>query len=290
MLYCKPMIFSQKLHTAIQKNNSLLCIGLDSDIDFIPKHLLSEQFPLYTFNKAIINTTHDLVSSYKFNSAFYEGEGARGVEQLKMTFDYLRRTYPDIPTILDAKRGDIENSNKGYVRFAFEYLGADSLTLHPYLGKKSLEPFLNMKEKGFFILCKTSNEGSGELQNLPLEDGELYKKLAEKVAKEWNGNGNCMLVAGATYPQELKEIRAIVGDMMLLVPGIGKQGGDLQAILSNGLNAQKEGLIIHAGRSIIFASDKEDFAEKARGEGEKLREEINRIINTSNTYPRNKIQ
>lgn len=278
MLYFTTMTFSEKLHNAIRKNNSLLCIGLDSDKELIPKHLLSEQFPLYTFNKAIIDATHDLVSSYKFNSAFYEGEGVSGIEQLKMTCDYLKNAYSDIPTILDAKRGDIENSNKGYVKFAFEYLGVDSITLHPYLGKKSLEPFLSMKEKGFFILCKTSNEGSGELQNAFVDGRELYKILAEKVAKEWNANGNCMLVAGATYPQELKEIRAIVGNMTLLVPGIGKQGGGLHEVLINGLNSQKEGLIIHAARSIIFASNLEDFAEKARGEGERLREEIQKII------------
>ncbi len=259
------MNFQEKLDKIVKKNNSLLCVGLD-------------QY-LFSFNKKIIKQTYDLVCAYKPNSAFYEAQGAEGIQELKLTCDYLRKNYPEIPIILDAKRGDIGNSNQGYINYAFDYLGADAITLHPYLGKESLEPFLKLKDKGFFILCRTSNPGSGELQDLKvlqtlhgrgqIGNKSLYLHIAIKVAREWNESGNCMLVIGATYQKELAEIRRLVGDMTLLVPGIGMQGGDVETTIKSGLNSKKAGLIINSSRGIIFALN-------PRSEAKKLRDEINR--------------
>lgn len=269
------MTFQQKLDAIIQKNNSLVCVGLDSNLDKIPQFLQQEQFPLFEFNKAIIDSTHDLVCTYKLNSAFYEAEGDRGVLQLKMTCDYLKEKYPEIPILLDAKRADIGNTNNGYVSFAFEYIGSDAITLNPFPGREGLKPFLDQKDKGCIIWCKSSNPGSEEFQNLLVDKEPLYKIIARKVAGEWNTFGNCLLVVGATYPEELAEIRKIVGDMTLLVPGIGAQGGNVEKIIKAGLNSQKMGMIVNSSRGIIFAGSGEDFAQKAREEAIKLKDEIN---------------
>lgn len=276
------MNFQEKLDKIVKKNKSLVCVGLDSDIAKIssPSQL--------SFNKTIIEATHDLVCSYKLNTAFYEAIGYEGVNALKDTCDYLVKKYPEIPIIIDAKRADIGNTNTGYVQFVFTYLGADAVTLHPYLGEEAIRPFLEMKDKGIIILCKTSNPGSDEFQNLPvmvrqahhdktvtlsLTKGEapLYQYLAYQVANKWNRNKNCLLVVGATYPDELSQVRKIVGDMTLLIPGIGAQGGDLEATLKAGLNSKKQGLIINSSRGIIFAKNPRDEAMK-------LRNEINKII------------
>ncbi len=272
------MTFQDKLNNIIEKNNSLVCVGLDTDIEKIPHHLKKEDYSIFEFNKEIINATHDLVCAYKPNSAFYEALGDRGVRELKMTCDYINQNYPKIPIILDAKRADIGNTNNGYIKYAYEYVGADAITLNPYLGKDALQPFLNLKEKGSIILCKTSNSGAGEFQDLKVEDKQLYKIIAEKVATEWNAKSNCLLVVGATYPQELNEVRQLVGDMTILVPGIGAQGGDLEKTIKAGLNSKKSGLIINSSRAIIYASSGEDFAEKAGEETKKLRDEINKYI------------
>jgi orotidine-5'-phosphate decarboxylase len=253
----------------------LLCVGLDPDLSKIPVHLEKEKNPIFSFNKGIIDATHHLVCAYKPNSAFYEAYGENGIFQLKMTFDYLKEKYPEIPVILDAKRADIGSTNKGYVQFAFEYLNADAITLHPYLGKEALKPFLDNADKGCFILCKTSNPGAGEFQNLKAGGKPLYKVVAEKVATDWNKNQNCMLVVGATYPKELLEVRKIIGDITILVPGVGAQGGDIESTLKNGLNSKKKGLIISSSRGIIYASSGKNFAEKAREEVVKLNEGIN---------------
>lgn len=257
------MNFQQKLDKIIKKNNSLVCVGLDSDMTKV-------KYSQFEFNKSIIDKTYDLVCSYKINSAFYEAVGAKGIDELKMTCDYLKAKHPIMPIIIDAKRADIGNTNIGYVKFVFDYLGADAITLHPYLGKKAIEPFLQKKDKGIIILCKTSNIGSGELQDLIINGEPLYQIVAQKVAKEWNVNKNCLLVVGATYPKELKEVRKIVGDMTLLIPGIGKQGGSVEETIKAGLNSQKSGLIINSSRGIIFT-------KKPREEVEKLRGEINRF-------------
>ncbi len=292
------MSFQTKLDQSISKNNSLVCVGLDSEISKLPESIKNKENPQFEFNKAIIDATHDLVCAYKPNTAFYEAYGDRGVRELKMTCDYLNENYPDIPVILDAKRADIGNTNNGYIKFAYEYLGVDAITLHPYLGREALQPFLDLKDKGSIILCKTSNLGSDELQNLYVNktlperkfgQAAIYAKrenpdtLCEHIAKivshTWNTNQNCFLVVGATYSHDLAKIRELVDDMTLLVPGIGAQGGDVEETVKAGLNSKNAGLIINSSRGIIFASSGEDFAEKARAETEKLRDEINRFRN-----------
>lgn len=270
------MTFQQKLEAIARKNNSLVCVGLDSDMTKLPQKIRSMENPQYEFNKAIIDATADFVCAYKPNTAFYEAEGSDGIKQLKLTTDYLKRTYPEIPIILDAKRADIGNTNEGYVTYAFEWLGADAITLHPYLGKEALKPFLEQKEKGLFILCRTSNPGAGELQDLPINGKPLYQIVAENITKEWNHNNNCGLVVGATYPSELEIVRHIVGDgIPLLIPGIGAQGGDTEKTVKAGLDSNGMNAIINSSRGIIFASSGEDFAQKAAEEAKKLRDEIN---------------
>jgi len=270
------MAIIDKLNSIIAKNNSLACVGLDSEIKKIPSHLQNNPTPQFTFNKAIIDATHDLVCAYKPNSAFYEARGVKGIEELKMTCDYIKTNYPEMIIILDAKRADIGNTNEGYASFCFDYLGVDAVTVHPYFGKEAVAPFLKRADKGAIILCRTSNPGAGEFQDLKIGDRQLYKIVAEKVTKEWNTNGNCFLVIGATYPEELAEVRKIAGEMTFLVPGIGAQGGDVEKTVKAGLNSQKAGMIINSSRGIIFASSGEDFAQKARKETIKLKEEINK--------------
>lgn len=270
------MTFQQKLNQAIEKNNSLVCLGLDSDINKLPEFLKSNPNPQFEFNKAIIGATHDLICAYKPNSAFYEALGDKGLKELKMTCDYLNQNFPYVPIILDAKRADIGNTNNGYIKYAYDYLEVDAITLSPYLGREAIQPFLNLIDKGSIILCKTSNQGAGELQDLKINGKPLYLTIAQKVTNEWNANNNCMLVVGATYPEELTTIRHSIRDMTILVPGIGVQGGDLEKTLKAGLNSQKSGLLINSSRGIIFASSKQDFAQKAREQAQKLREEINK--------------
>jgi orotidine-5'-phosphate decarboxylase len=227
------------------------------------------------FNKAVIDATADLVCAFKPNSAFYEARGAAGIGELKQTCDYIRQHYPAIPIILDFKRGDIGNTNEHYAAFAFDYLGVDAVTVQPYQGQAAVQSFLNRKDKGIIVLCKTSNEGSGEFQDLETDGGKLYLKVAEQVAQSWNVSGNCLLVVGATYPQELADVRKIVGDLTLLVPGVGAQGGDVEATLKAGLNADGRGLIINSARAILYASNGDDFAEAARQAATATRDEIN---------------
>lgn len=290
------MTFQHKLNAITQKNNSHVCIGLDSDLEKLPEFIKSREYPQFQFNKAIIDATFDLVCAYKPNTAFYEALGERGVRELKMTCDYIHEKYPDIPIILDAKRADIGNTNFGYVKYCFDYLRSDALTLHPYLGEEALRPFLDLADKGIFVLCKTSNPGSGEFQDIyviPNKGGNqsdpsatsqtdkansepLYKYICKKVVNSWNQKGNCMLVVGATYPEEMADIRRAAGDMTFLIPGIGPQGGDLEKTVKAGLNSQKAGIIINSARAIIFASNGQDFAQKARQEAANLRDEINK--------------
>ncbi len=270
------MNFIAKLNKAVERNDTLVCLGLDSALSKLPAHLKDDPTPIFSFNKAIIDATHDLVCAYKPNTAFYESLGASGIEQLKQTCDYLTATYPEVPIILDAKRGDIGNTNDGYIDFAFDYLQADAITLHPYLGQESLAPFLAKADKGIVILCRTSNPGAGEFQDLKIDGKTLYQTVATHVANDWNANDNCLIVVGATYPDELAEIRTIVGPKMpILVPGIGAQGGDIKAVMKAGIGGDKRGLIINSSRAIIFASNETDFAERAREETLKLQTQIN---------------
>lgn len=269
------MNFNVKLKQISHKNNSLLCIGLDSDFEKIPHHLKKRKNPLFEFNKAIIEATVSHVCAYKPNPAFYEALGKDGIEQLKLTLDYLKINFPDIPVILDAKRADIGNTNKGYVKYAFEYLQADAITLHPYLGSEALKPFLDLKDKGIFILCRTSNPGAGEFQDLKYDGKFLYEVVAKNVINNWNYNGNCGLVVGATYPEELNIVRQIIGDMPMLLPGVGAQGADLEKTVKCGVDNQGQNAVINSSRNIIFASNNVDFALKAANEAENLKKSIN---------------
>lgn len=290
------MNFQQKLENLIQKNNSLLCIGLDTDINKIPKHLLEKEDSVFEFNKTIIDKTHDLVCSYKLNIAYYSAEGLKGLESLIKTIRYIHDRYSNTPVILDAKRADVGHTSEAYAKEVFEQINADSVTVNPYLGFDAVEPFLKYKDKGVIILCRTSNPGASDFQDLLVtpdvsigihirsgnvaphrENGlPLYLKVAKKIV-EWDKKyGNCLMVVGATWPREMKKIREIAKDMFFLVPGIGTQGGDLENTLKNGLTKNKSGLIIHSARAIIYASNGEDFAEKARQKAIKMRDEINR--------------
>ena len=271
------MTFQEKLDEIVKKNNSLVCVGLDSDFNKIPEHLKSKENAVFEFNKAIIDATHDLVCAYKPNSAFYEARGEEGIKDLKMTFDYINNKYSEVFTIVDAKRADIGNTNDGYAKYAFDFLKADGITLHPYLGREAMGPFLQREDKAAIILCRTSNKGAGEFQDIVSKEGEMmYKIVAKKVTEEWNKLGNCMMVIGATYPEELAEVRKIAGDMTFLVPGVGAQGGDVEKTVKAGLNSEGAGMIINSSRGIIFASSDSDFAEVARQEAKKLKEEINK--------------
>lgn len=267
------MDFRSKLTTIWDKNNSLLCVGLDPDTAKFPAGF---EGGLFDFNKAIIDATADLVCAFKPNSAFYEAHGADGIAELKRTCDYIREKYPEVPIILDFKRGDIGNTNNYYTRFAFDHLGVDAVTVHPWSGREGMQAFLERKDKGVIVWCKGSNPGSGEFQDLDAGGRKLYLQVAESVAKQWNANGNCLLVVGATYPEELAEVRQLIGDeMALLVPGIGAQGGDTGAAVKAGINSMGTGLIISTSRVVIYASDGKDFTEAARQAAAAIRDEIN---------------
>jgi len=268
-------MFLDKLSRIIRQNNSLVSVGLDSDMRQLPDHLQGSVGAQLKFNLEIVEATHDLVCAYKLNTAFYEAEGAEGITQLKNTCDFIREHYPEITIVLDAKRADIGNTNEGYVTFAFDYLQADAITLHPYLGREAIQPFLDREDKGSIILCRTSNIGAGEFQDLKVDGEPLYRKVARSVCDEWNEKNNCLLVVGATYPEEVKEIREIAGEMTFLVPGVGVQGGDVEKVVRAGRNLQGEGMIVNSSRGIIFASKAVDFAQRARDEARTLKETIN---------------
>jgi orotidine-5'-phosphate decarboxylase len=264
--------FAMRLDQSVDQSNSLLCVGLDPVVAKLPPSAPNQ----FEFNKAIIDATADIASVYKPNPAFYEARGAEGVEALKRTCDYIKSAYPTVQIIVDAKRGDIGNTNAGYVEYVFDYLGADAVTVAPYMGSESLGAFLERDDKGIIVLCRTSNPGAGEFQDLLVDGEKLYLHVAKQVVDKWNTRGNVALMVGATYPQELGEVRAIAGPQMpILVAGIGAQGGDLAGTLAAGLGERSRGLIISASRSVIFASAGEDFAAAARTEAIRLRDAIN---------------
>jgi len=265
------MKFVEKLLNISRKNNSLLCVGLDTDIEKIPKFLLNDDDPIFFFNKKIIDATSDLVCAYKPNAAFYEASGIKGWEALKKTCEYIPN---EIPIIIDAKRGDIGNTARMYAKAIFEDLKADATTVSPYLGEDSISPFLAYEDKCAIILCLTSNKGAEDFQLQKIDDKPLYELVAEKILK-WNVKGNCGLVVGATYPEQLKRIRDIVGKLPILIPGIGAQKGDLEKTVKFGTDDEGNLAIINSSRGIIFSSEKEDFAERAREKAKKLRDEIN---------------
>jgi orotidine-5'-phosphate decarboxylase len=265
--------FTQQLARAWEKNDSLVCVGLDPEIERFPARIRAEPSPIFQFNRTIIDATADLVCAYKPQFAHYAAYEAE--DQLERTIEYIHRVHPGVPVILDAKRGDIGNTAERYAIEAFERYGADAVTVNPYLGGDSLEPFLRHAERGVAILCRTSNPGARDLQDLAVGGRPLYQLVAELAARRWNSRGNCLLVVGATYPQELAEVRALVGDMPLLVPGVGAQGGDVEQVVRHGRTRSGTGLIVSSSRAILYASTGEDFAQAARAATASLREKIN---------------
>ncbi len=260
----------------IKTKKSFLCIGLDVDLTKIPKHILELEDPIFEFNKAIINATHDLCVSYKPNTAFYEAYGIKGWQSFQKTINYINENYPEIFTIADAKRGDIGNTSTMYAKAFFEDLNFDSVTVAPYMGKDSVEPFLTFEDKHTIMLALTSNEGAFDFQTLTTNAKPLYQQVLE-TSKTWKNSQNLMYVVGATKAEYFTEIRKIVPNNFLLVPGVGAQGGNLQEVCKYGLN-ENVGLLINASRNIIYASNGTNFAEKAREEALKIQSEMETIL------------
>jgi len=256
----------EKYNTRAQTIDSLLCVGLDADFDKLPERFRQMKNPQFEFNIWIIEQTHEYAAAFKSNIAFYEARGSQGIQELKQTMEYLQEKHPEIYTICDCKRADIGNTNNGYVTSLFDWFGFDAITINPYLGREAVQPFLDRKNKGCIILCRTSNPGAGELQDLVVNKKPIWQIIAEKVRDEWNGNNNCLLVVGATIPAEMEKIRALVGDMTFLVPGVGAQGGSVQDVLRAGRNSQGLGVIINSSRGIIFADSPQKEAQKLRDE------------------------
>ena len=266
--------FAQKLAAAWKATNSLVCVGLDPEPKKFPDKFRDAPGGIFEFNKAIIDATRDLACAYKPQFAHYAAQAAEN--QLEHTIDYIKATAPNAIVILDSKRGDIGSTAEQYAHEAFERYGADAVTVNPYLGRDSVEPFLKHADKGVIILCRTSNPGAKDLQDLNVGPGrKLFHHVAETVAKDWNSNGNCMLVVGATYPEELADIRTRVGDLPFLVPGVGAQGGDVAKVMKAGKTAAGTGLVISSSRAILYASSGDDFATAARKAAQDLRDLIN---------------
>ena len=268
---------SQELTHQIHLKNSFLCIGLDVDIDKIPKHILDKEDPIFEFNKQIIDATHHLAVAYKPNTAFYEAYGLKGWKTLTKTIRYLNNNYPEIFTIADAKRGDIGNTSTMYAKAFFEDLGFDSVTVAPYMGRDSVEPFLSFKNKHTILLALTSNKGAFDFQTQKTDNEVLYKNVI-KTSSSWVNNENLMYVVGATKADYFKEIRTLVPNNFLLVPGIGAQGGNLHDVCKYGMN-QNIGLLINSSRGIIYASDQQDFAKAAAKEAYHLQQQMQTILN-----------
>lgn len=268
-----PRRFFELLRASSANHRSLVCVGLDPEPGRFPAHLRGRADAILEFNKAIVDATCDLVCAYKPQIAHFAAEGAE--DQLEETIRYIHAQAPSVPVILDAKRGDIGSTAVRYAREAFERYRADGVTVNPYLGGDALEPFLAHGDKGIVVLCRTSNPGARDLQDLDVGGGRrLYQLVADRVASEWNSRGNCLLVVGATYPQELAEIRARTGRMTFLVPGVGAQGADVAAVLANGQAPGGGGLIISSSRAILYAGSGEDFAAAARRATLALRDQI----------------
>lgn len=273
------MTYINKLNAAWTANNSLLCVGLDPDISKMPPELEAEPDAIFKFCQAIIDATADAACAFKPQIAYFAALGAE--DQLQAICAYLRESYPHLPIILDAKRGDIGATAEQYAREAFERYGADAVTLNPYMGFDSVAPYLERKDRGAIILCRTSNPGGSDLQFLSVDGKPLYQHVARMVAEKWNTNGQCGLVVGATFPAELAQVRGIVGDMPLLVPGIGAQGGDVEATVQAGRSSSGAGMMINSSRAILYAKphekEGEDFAQAARRVALETRDAINRF-------------
>jgi orotidine-5'-phosphate decarboxylase len=271
---------TKQLIKQIRIKKSFLCIGLDTDLKKIPKVLLDTADPIFEFNKSIIDATHFLCVAYKPNTAFYEANGVKGWISLQKTINYINENYPEIFTIADAKRGDIGNTSAMYAKAFFEDLNFDSVTVAPYMGKDSVEPFLAFEDKHTIMLALTSNEGAFDFQTLSTDGEELYKKVL-KTSKTWNNSHNLMYVVGATKAEYFAEIRKIIPNNFLLVPGVGAQGGNLAEVCHYGLN-EDVGLLINSSRAIIYASEESDFAEVAREEAFRIQAEMKSILNKYN--------
>jgi len=269
--------FIKKLSAAWESNDSLLCVGLDPDPARFPEHLQDQADGIFAFCKEIVDATADAACAFKPQIAYFAALGAE--DQLEAICAYIRETYPHLPVILDSKRGDIGATATQYAREAFERYGADAVTLNPYMGYDSIAPYLEWKDRGAIILCRTSNPGGSDLQFLRVDGKPLYQHVAQLVANKWNTNGQCSLVVGATFPDELAAVRAIVGDMPLLVPGIGAQGGDIKASVEAGQTASGYGMMINSSRAILYARREarhdEDFAQAARRVALETRDAIN---------------
>ncbi|HRP98372.1 MAG TPA: orotidine-5'-phosphate decarboxylase [Rhodocyclaceae bacterium] len=268
------MHFMTALHAAWQQRNSLLCVGLDPDPVRFPAHLKGRPDAILAFCRAIVDATADLVCCFKPQIAYFAAQ--RAEDQLEALIDHIHGRHPGTPVILDAKRGDIGSTAEHYAVEAFERFRADAVTVNPYMGRDSVEPWLAYPDKGVILLCRTSNAGGSDLQCLDVGGGErLFERVARLVADEWNAGGNCALVVGATFPEEIARVRALTGDMPLLVPGIGAQGGDVAATVKAGRSGDGTGLMINSSRAILYAGDGEDFAEAARAAAIATRDAIN---------------
>ena len=265
-----------QLVAQILDKKSFLCIGLDVDLNKIPEHLLVEEDPIFAFNKAIIDATHHLCVAYKPNTAFYEAYGIEGWQSLEKTIQYINNNYPEIFTIADAKRGDIGNTSTMYAKAFLEDLAFDSVTVAPYMGKDSVEPFLAFENKHTILLALTSNQGAFDFQTKTVDGKTLYKQVLE-VSKDWQNSKNLMYVVGATKAEYFAEIRQIIPDSFLLVPGVGAQGGDLQDVCKFGMTDQV-GLLINSSRGIIYASNANDFASKAAEKAMELQRQMESIL------------
>ena len=270
------MTFTQSLAAAWKNNDSLLCVGLDPDPDKFPAHLKDKPDAIFRFCSEIVDATADLACAFKPQIAYFAAR--RAEDQLEALIAHIHARHPGVPVILDAKRGDIGSTAEQYAIEAFERYRADAVTVNPYLGRDSVEPWLAYKDKGVILLCRTSNPGGSDLQFLRVgADGTpIYELVAQLVAREWNTTGQCALVVGATFPGEIARVREIVGEMPLLVPGIGAQGGDIEATVTAGKTAAGSGLMINSSRAILYAGKGEDFAAAARKVAQETRDAINR--------------
>ena len=269
------MGFMQQLRQRWDDAGTLVCVGLDPEPAKFPARFRGDPDGVFAFCRAVVDATAEFACAFKPQFAHFAALGAE--DALQRLVAHIHQVHPGIPVILDAKRGDIGSTAMQYAVEAFERHAADAVTLNPYLGRDSLQPFLDRADRGAVILCRTSNPGAADLQDLAMADGRpLYQHVAETVARDWNGNGNCLLVVGATWPEQLREVRAIVGDVPFLVPGVGAQGGDVEAVVRNGRAADGTGLLVSSSRAILYASSGDDHADASATAARSLRDEINR--------------
>ncbi len=268
------MSFMQALRARWQQAGSMVCVGLDPEPAKFPARFAGDPDAVFAFCRDIVDATAAYACAFKPQIAHFAALGAEGA--LQRLIAHIHAAHPGIPVILDSKRGDIGSTAQHYATEAFDRYAADAVTVNPYLGRDSVQPFLDRADRGVVILCRTSNAGAGDLQDLVVDGRPLYQHVAEKIADDWNGNGNCALVVGATWPAQLREVRAIVGDVPFLVPGVGAQGGDVEAVVTNAKTADGTGLVVSSSRAILYASQGEDFRDAAAQAAKSLRDEINR--------------